>query len=326
MLQVIDNTLMAPFNRIPGKEDLIQFCEWLFMIGVDVVELPVSIYEQMGSLPAGRYILNVPCEEEAEKYPGFYRYACHQEMKKESSILEIQINDVREIIRLKNYQDRKEVRIKGLDDLMCHSYEKIMSEIVNFLPNTIIVLCPENTYGCAGAIALQWLTGHGKNITSSFAGAMNNAATEEVIMALRLAIRHKPNRNLKVLPELTGLYEKLTDQTIANKKPIIGKNIFRVEAGIHADGLNKNPVTYEAYAPDSVGQKSELVIGKHSGTRSIKIKMTQLGIPVPKEEIVERILNLVKHICTKHNKSLNDEEFKQLLMEVAAYERRKIHC
>ncbi len=240
MLRIIDNTLTALDQALPSKEDLVEFCRLLFLIGVDEVELSVAAYERMEKLPEqGRFLLNIDSIEEIKKYPGFHRYICHRENGLERVITEVQINDIREIVRLKTLQGVRELRIVGLDDLLCSPYEKILPELNRILPDTSIIFCPENTCCCASALAVLWLQGYGKAVTTSFTGCKNNASTEEVIMALRLAARHKPNRDLTVLPYLADLYEKFTGKPIGRKKPIIGRNIFQVEAGIHADGLKK---------------------------------------------------------------------------------------
>ncbi len=325
MLQIIDNSLIIPMDAYHDRDILYRYCELLFIIGVDTVELPVRVVEWMGKLPEGRYLLHVTGDEQVRQYPGFYRYISHQPLNCENAVLEIQLNDIREMIRLKTYRDQKEVRIRGLDDLICHSYEKLIPEMLHYLPQTKIIFCPENTYGCACALALLWLTEYGKDITASFVGVMNNAPTEELLMALRVNIRHKPNRDMTVLPELAELYEKMTGKRIGNRKPILGRNIFKVEAGIHADGIHKNPVTYEAYLPNSVGGSFELVIGKHSGSRAVKMKLEQLNIPIPKDEVIEELLKQVKSICTQNRKSLNDQEFRGLLMEVMADEGNEVY-
>jgi homocitrate synthase NifV len=316
MLQIIDNTFMAFKDLHPSREELYSFCELLFSIGVDVIELPPSIYQRMGELPPGRFILNLEHLEEMKLYPGFYRYVSHQYTELQNVIYELQMNDVREIIKLRALKRLKEVRIVGLDDLICHPYEKYMEELISSLPKSLLNFCPQNTYHCAGALALQWLTDYGSSVTSSFAGCNNNAATEELIMALRLTIRHKPNRNLTVLPQLSELYEKMKGETIKNRKPIIGKNIFKVESGIHVDALHKNPATYEAYSPSCVGARTEIIIGKHSGSRAVKLKLEEFQLTAASEEIINQVLQLVKNICTKHRKSLNEEEFILLVREV----------
>lgn len=322
MIQIIDNTLTAFDDCLPTKEELHLFCELLFAIGVDIVELSVDACEKMEKLPLGKnFALHVELPEMTDMFPGFYRYICHNEESKEKVINEIQLNDAREIIRLRALHKCSEIRIVGLDDLICKSYDKTMNEIKNSLPKSKINFCPENAYGCASALAVQWIMMGGCHITTSFAGFKNNAATEEVIMALRLAIRHKPNRDLSILPQLVNLFEQVTNTTISNKKPVIGKNIFKVESGIHADGIKKNPANYEAYDPKSVGGKSELVIGKHSGLKAIQYKMQELNIPLPREAVLEKILNLVKETCTEKKSSMKDDDFQKLVYEVIANER-----
>ena len=319
MIRLIDNTLTSLDHDLPSKEDLHTFCELLFIIGVDAIELSVPVYKRMEYLPeCSKFILNIDFADEMEQYPGFYRYVSHHEGFSDKMIYEIQMNDTREIVKLRTLQSCKEVRIVGLDDMMCHdSYERILEEIMHCLPKSTIILCPENTYGCASALAMQWASEFGKNITTSFTGCKNNAATEEVLMALRLAIRHKPNRNLAVLPKLTKLFEQFTNKSVGNKKPIIGKNIFQVEAGIHVDGLKKNPATYEAYSPELVGGSVDLIIGKHSGTKAVKLKLEELGTPVPEDIQIDKILKFIKYRCTENRKSLNDTEFAELLKEVS---------
>ncbi len=322
MIRIIDNTLTGFDGLLPSKDDLYLFCKLLVIIGVDMIELSVAAYEKMKELPEeGNYVLRIEFVDEMIKYPGFSRYTCHHEANQEKIICEVQMNDVREIVKLRALSNCKELRITGLDDLMCASYDKTMKEIKRALPNSKINFCPENTYKCASALAVQWLLNYGNDVTTSFAGWKNNGATEEVIMALRLAVRHKPNRDLTVLPVLKELFEKITGTRISNKKPVIGKNIFKVEAGIHADGINKNPATYEAYEPGCVGGRSEIVIGKHSGIKAVKLKMEELDLVIPEDRIVEKILNLVKEVCMEKGTSLKDEEFERLTVEVISHER-----
>lgn len=322
MIRLVDNTLTGFDGNLPSKEDLETFCELLFAIGTDAIEISVPAYEKMGELKVpGNYILQVDYLEDIDKYPGFYRYTCHIDKNIEKVIPDIQINDVRELIKLRVFSQCSEVRVIGLDDLMCEAYDKTMNEMKKMLGRTKINFCPENTYHCASALAVQWLLNCGSDVTTSFAGIKNNAATEEVILALRLAIRHKPNRDLSVLPRLSELFEQFTGIKIGNKKPVIGRNIFKVESGIHADGIIKNPANYEAYEPGWVGGKTEIIIGKHSGTKAVKLKLQELNFQVPEDVSIDRILNKVKEVCTVNRTSLNNDEFLKIAGEVIRDER-----
>lgn len=327
MLIIIDNTLTAIDHTIPSKDELHLFCKLLFTIGVDIIELSVTIYEKMEYLPEkGKFFLHINSLNDLDKYPGFYGYTGRNTRLDDRVIPEIQLNDPRELMKLKLMRDCRELRITGLDDILCHSFDKIIRDMLKMLPGSSIHFCPENHYHCASALAVLWLSDYGNKITASFAGHKNNAATEEVLMSMRLSARHKPNNNLTVLPQLCKLYERISGRAIGSRKPILGKNIFKVEAGIHADGIMKNPATYEAYDPGCVGQRSELVIGKHSGTKAVKLKLSQMQLPIPDEDKVVTILNRVKLMSLKNRASLNDSEFAKIVREVLTDEGSKIHC
>jgi 2-isopropylmalate synthase len=66
---------------------------------------------------------------------------------------------------------------------------------------------------------------------------------------------------------------------IALNKPIIGRNAFQHEAGIHQDGLLKNRNTYEIMDPTQLGiPRKMIILGKHSGRHAIKHRVAQMGI------------------------------------------------
>jgi len=108
-----------------------------------------------------------------------------------------------------------------------------------------------------------------------------NAAMEEIVMALRV-------RN-DVMPYWTGidatkitkasrLLSTVTGFSVQPNKAIVGANAFAHESGIHQDGMLKNAQTYEIMTPESVGlNRSNLVMGKHSGRHAFKTKLQELG-------------------------------------------------
>jgi 2-isopropylmalate synthase len=63
---------------------------------------------------------------------------------------------------------------------------------------------------------------------------------------------------------------EITRVPVQPNKAITGRNAFAHEAGIHQDGMLKNPLTYEIMTPQSVGvPDSRLVLGKHSGRHAL---------------------------------------------------------
>jgi isopropylmalate/homocitrate/citramalate synthase len=71
-------------------------------------------------------------------------------------------------------------------------------------------------------------------------------------------------------------------------KAIIGRNAFAHEAGIHQDGMLKNPLTYEIMTPQSVGvPDSKLVLGKHSGRHALGLRCEELGHQFDRQQLDE---------------------------------------
>jgi hypothetical protein len=88
-------------------------------------------------------------------------------------------------------------RLFGLDDLLLHDWQGIFKRLLKF--NRDIDFCPGNRYGCASALALEWIKAGGKNITVSFLGKGNCSPLEEILAVLRLGGRFAHGRDLSVL-------------------------------------------------------------------------------------------------------------------------------
>ncbi|MCA9066584.1 MAG: pyruvate carboxyltransferase, partial [Planctomycetaceae bacterium] len=97
---------------------------------------------------------------------------------------------------------------------------------------------------------------------------------------------------------LCEMVAELTGVSIPRMKPIGGANIFATEAGIHQDGLLKNPDTYLPFRPEKVGASGiRLVLGRHSGRNAVSHRLQQLLIHADDQQvlaIVDRIKRLPK--------------------------------
>jgi homocitrate synthase NifV len=180
-----------------------------------------------------------------------------------------------------------------------------------------IDICPENNYYCGTAIAIEALMEGMDSVTATFTGCGKErrfGALEEILAGIKVLISSEAKMNLRKLPQLSNCFTKVTGLNIHYSKPIVGKGIFIYEAGIHADGIEKNPLTYEPFQPDIVGQKRELALGKHSGTRAVIVKLKELGIQYSIERIGE-ILSCIKEKSISVGRSLLDDE----ILEICKY-------
>lgn len=317
MIKIIDSTLSNLDRYDLSQEQILVFCEYMKKIGIQNLEISVKTYKKAKKLPQGiTFYMKLGPFDKACNYPGIDVYIIPHDNIQTNVISEFQINDIREVVMLRTYKNLSNVRIKGLDDLICHDYNYFFREIKKVFQGNTINLCPENTFYCASAIAVLWLMGGGLEVTTSFAGCGNLAATEEVCMAMRILERVKPNQKLDALINLREWYEKVTGEKISTRKPVIGSQIFHVESGIHVDGILKKASNYEAYSPSIVGQETKIVIGKYSGSNSIRSKCLEYGIE--NEEMIPALLKEVKRVSTAKRKSLSDKEFLRLVEKVVS--------
>src|SRR5271165_6493738 len=118
-----------------------------------------------------------------------------------------------------------------------------------------------------------------------------NAALEEIAVAL--AVRKESfgvttNIKLAELFKSSRMLTEITGAVVAPNKAVVGANAFAHEAGIHQDGIIKNPLTYEIMSPESVGVPSRsFVLGKHSGRNALKVSLRTLGYEPSEEELAE---------------------------------------
>jgi len=64
----------------------------------------------------------------------------------------------------------------------------------------------------------------------------------------------------------------------------VGEGVFTHEAGIHVDGLLKDPLNYQGLDPAEVGRTHRLVLGKHSGAHAVQLGYAELGISLTREQ------------------------------------------
>jgi 2-isopropylmalate synthase len=118
-----------------------------------------------------------------------------------------------------------------------------------------------------------------------------NAALEEIVVALAVRKENFGVTTGVCLEELFRTSRMLTEITgaqVAPNKAVVGANAFAHEAGIHQDGIIKNPLTYEIISPQSVGVPSRsMVLGKHSGRNALRMHLHDLGYDPSDAELAE---------------------------------------
>jgi len=118
-----------------------------------------------------------------------------------------------------------------------------------------------------------------------------NASLEEVVMAFRVRADRMPYAtgiDTRQIYPSSQMLTRLTGQGVQPNKAIVGRNAFAHEAGIHQDGVLKDPRTYEIMRAEDVGAPWQpIVLGKHSGRHAVQRRCSELGLQLTALEIGE---------------------------------------
>jgi 2-isopropylmalate synthase len=188
---------------------------------------------------------------------------------------------------------------------------------VKGIENVTISAHCHNDLGMAVANALAAVAAGARQVECTINGIgerAGNASLEEIVMAMRV----RPDRYAyetgivgEQIFSASQMLSEITGVPVQPNKAIIGRNAFAHEAGIHQDGVLKNPLTYEIMTPQSVGvPDSKLVLGKHSGRHALSIRCEQLGYQLDRsglDDVYHRLVRLadnIKHVEDHHLQEL----------------------
>jgi methanogen homocitrate synthase len=183
--------------------------------------------------------------------------------------------------------------------------------------NTEIALHCHNDFGMALSNCISGLLAGASAVSTTVNGIgerAGNTSLEEFVMSMLIIYGVDLGYNIEVFYELSQLVEELTNMRVPENKPIVGKNVFRHESGIHVDAVIEEPLTYEPFLPELIGHHRRIVLGKHSGCRAVKAKLDECGIDVTRDELCE-IVEKVK-AKREEGKYINDQLFNQIVRSV----------
>jgi 2-isopropylmalate synthase len=197
---------------------------------------------------------------------------------------------------------------------------QMLRERVRGIENITISVHCHNDLGLAVANTLAALAAGARQVECTINGIgerAGNASLEEIVMATRVRPDRYAYETAVVSEQLYPVSQVLSEITgvpVQPNKAIIGRNAFAHEAGIHQDGVLKNPLTYEIMTPQSVGvPDSRLVLGKHSGRHALSLRCEQLGYQFDRRELDEVYRRFV--VLADQIKHVEDHHLLELIRE-----------
>lgn len=137
------------------------------------------------------------------------------------------------------------------------------------------------------------------------------ARLEEVVGYLALA-QDNPEFKPQYLKPLAKHVSTITQRPIGSARPVIGEGIFTCETGLHLQGLQRNPQSYEPFSPEKVQAKRRLLYGSKAGKQALVHRCNQVSTS-PITSLSDSIISHIRSTSHKLQRPLHDEELRQLL-------------
>ncbi len=169
-------------------------------------------------------------------------------------------------------------------------------------------------FGLATANTLAAVAGGATHINTTVNGLgerAGNAPLEECVLALKHLHGVDTGVDSKGVPALSQLVERASGRAVGWQKSIVGPGVFTHEAGIHVDGLLKDPRNYQGLDPSELGRSHQLVLGKHSGKHMLRRAYQEAGIELEDWQVTP-LLQQVRNQVTRTKRSPGKSELLNL--------------
>ena len=130
----------------------------------------------------------------------------------------------------------------------------------------------------AGATQVQaTMNGYGERTGNA------NLCTIIPVLKLKMGIDCVSDEDLKLLRQASAFIDEVANVPPDERRPFVGRNAFTHKAGMHVDGVLKNPRTFEHVDPAVLGAERRFLISELSGSGTIALKAAEFGIDLEKK-------------------------------------------
>lgn len=147
-----------------------------------------------------------------------------------------------------------------------------------------------------------------------------NAAYEDVAAALLMMYGLDTGIKTEKMVDLSRMVLKMARMNQRTNRGLIGDTVLNLESGIVSGWIRacgeKDMLEYVPYRGEMFGNAPpECVLGKHSGTESVKIWLEKLGRTATEEQVLEMV-PLIKRRSYEKGGLLNEQDFRVIVDRV----------
>lgn len=197
---------------------------------------------------------------------------------------------------------------------------EITAAACRVFPGVKVAIHTHNDIGCAVANALVAVKAGAAQVQGTYLGfgeRCGNAALTSVIAGLQLKMGYNliPDENLHLLTSSANAIAEISNTSVKRNEPFVGSSAFTHKAGMHADGVLKNPVSFEHIDPETVGNKRRVLTSEMSGRAAVlaKISAVHPGLTRDSEEVAGVIAELKRREYEGYQYEGADASFEMLV-------------
>jgi len=200
----------------------------------------------------------------------------------------------------------------------------LFRKLSEWIPDVPLEFHTHNEFGLANAGVLEAVANGASVIHTAYNGLgdrTGNVATEEVVMMLELLAGIDTGIKLDGIMNASLTVENISRRVLAGNKPIVGRDLNKLETGIAADLHRKFneagfDVTIQAFTPEVVGMDEyHLVMGKNSGAATIEYYLEQNGLKATEDQVKD-ITDRVKWQGRVQHTLLTNSQFLKICRDV----------
>ncbi len=217
------------------------------------------------------------------------------------------------------YKENKEYAMKTLETakkagastlVLCETnggampYEvyDITKDVVDTFKDVQVGIHAHNDSGFGVANSIMAIKAGATHVQGTFIGfgeRCGNANLSTIIPNLELKMGEKvlPEGSLENLSFVSKEVAEIANINLDEHMPYVGKKAFTHKGGMHIDGVNKNPRSFEHVSPDSVGNSRRFLMSEVAGRSSILKKIKRIAPELEKNSpMTIKIMDRLKEL------------------------------
>ncbi len=206
-----------------------------------------------------------------------------------------------------------------------HDISAVVARVGEALEGTGLGVHFHNDAGCAVASSLEAVRAGAIQVqgcVNGYGERTGNADLCSIIpdLVLKMGVPVVDEDHLARLAPISHHVAEVVNLTPDAHRPYVGTSAFTHKAGLHTSALARRPDAYEHEPPETVGNRTRMVVSEQAGRASVVAKASELGLDIDMDT-ARRVLERVKELEFRgYHFEAADGSFELLIRRIDGWE------